>query len=260
MAQSGKTPEPGGEAELASTPPGATGEVQGRKAPRGNGHAAPEELDETLTAPPDPRPVAPRKRKPSSRPPAKRRSERPAPSNNKPAKALRRMRLRKWLTGLGTGLVTSVVFTAATGAGFFLHVDLPASRRVVAETIEKSYAASMQGQLRVEGLRHVSPQRLEIDTLRLIDTSGREVVTLSGVRIRANLVDLGWDGVFGGSKTTLVLNHIRAERTTWQIIPDADGTPSLVNAMNVRPSDTPKAPSTSAPRYIRVWIPTIELG
>lgn len=170
------------------------------------------------------------------------------------------MRVRRWLTGLGTGLVSGLLFGATTGAGVLLHLDLPASRRVLAETIEGSYAASMQGQLRVEGLRHVSPNRLEIDTLRLIDTSGREVVTLSGVRIRANLVDLGWDGAFGGAKTTLVLNHIRAERTTWHIIPDADGTPSLVHAMNVRPSAPTAEPSTAAPRYIRVWIPTIELG
>ncbi|MGE0324632.1 MAG: translocation/assembly module TamB domain-containing protein [Polyangiaceae bacterium] len=279
MAQSGKTPEPS-DAGPASTPPATLGEAKRHAQVPGNGHADTDALDETLTAPPEPGPrlavsdstalpeptpspdpIALRKRKISSRPPSKRRSERPAPaSKNKPAKALRRMRLRSWLSGLGTGLISSVLFTAATGAGFLLHVDLPASRRVLAETIEKSYAASMRGQLRVEGLRHISPQRLEIDTLRLIDASGREVVTLSGVRIRANLVDLGWDGVFGGSKTTLVLNHIRAERTTWQIVPDADGTPSLVNAMNVRPSSEPKQPSTSAPRYIRVWIPTIELG
>ncbi|MCA9630052.1 MAG: translocation/assembly module TamB domain-containing protein [Myxococcales bacterium] len=258
MAQSGKTPEPGVDPERTSAPPSQP-IAKTKRDPAANGCTA---LDETLPAYPEDReaqPVALKKRKISSRPPAKRRSQ-PVAKATKPAKALRRMRLRKWLTGLGAGLVSSVIFGAATGAGLLLHLDLPASRRVLSETIDRTYAVGMQGELRVEGLRHVSPNRLEIDTLRLIDTSGREVVTLSGVRVRANLVDLGWDGLFGGAKTTLVINHIRAERTTWHIIPDADGTPSLVNAMNVRAGPTDTKPSTSAARYIRVWIPTIELG
>ena len=73
MAQSGKTPEPGVDPERTSTPPSQPIAKTKRDLAANGGPA----LDETLPASPEDReaqPVALKKRKISSRPPAKRRS------------------------------------------------------------------------------------------------------------------------------------------------------------------------------------------
>ncbi len=198
----------------------------------------------------------------SERPPKASLSVRPKPRSKAPPapKPTRGGRLRRLGGGLLAGALSTLVFVSASVAGFVLHMDLPAQRRVLAESVDELFARTMQGRLHVNGIRHISARHIEVDSLHLSDLREREVVTLTGVRLRSNFLDLAWDAVFGGAKTTLVINHIRAERTEWQIVPDVNGDPSLVAALSPLPSAPSTSPSTGKARYIRVWIPHIELG
>ncbi|MBX3182258.1 MAG: translocation/assembly module TamB domain-containing protein [Polyangiaceae bacterium] len=209
---------------------------------------------------PEPPPLAPgaklivARRVPSVRPPG---SQHPRAKSEPPRK---RSRLVRFATGALASVVVTTLFAAASAVGFALHLDRPASRRVLASTIGYLYSGAMQGRLEVVGLSHLSPRHLEVDELHLYDDQDREVVTLNGVRVRADLVLLGKDALFGGANTSLVINHIRADRTAWHILPNTDGDPSLVAAMSPKPKASKGGTSSGPSRHIRVWIPTIELG
>ncbi len=194
------------------------------------------------------------RRVPSVVPP---RSQRPPSRSQPPPK---RSRLVRLATGALSSTVVATLFAASSVVGLALHLDRPAARRVLASTIGYLYGSAMQGRLEVVGIRHLSPRHLEVDELHLYDEQDREVITLQGVRVRADLVLLGEDALFGGANTSLVINHIRADRTAWHILPDADGDPSLVAAMSPKPKAPSGGPSSGPSRHIRVWIPTIELG
>lgn len=211
----------------------------------------------------DPTPV--RAAKVSDRPAKAGPSARPKPRSKPPSKPPTpkpklSVRLRRLGGGLLGGALSTLVFVSASVAGFVLHIDLPAERRVLASSVDELFARTMQGRLRVNGIKRISPRHIEVESLHLTDARQREVVTLTGVRLRANFLDLAWDAAFGGAKTTLVINHIRAERTVWEIVPDINGDPSLVGAMSPLPSEPSATPSSAPARYFRVWIPNIELG
>jgi hypothetical protein len=173
-----------------------------------------------------------------------------------------RPRLRRALRGV-SGVVSALglcaVFGAAAGGALLLHADLPAFRREGSRLLGGLLAATFQGQVSVGSVEHVSAYALRARDIVVRDAEWRVVLRLSQISAQADVLEILRRLLLGGDKVTIVVQHVRVERAEAHIIPGEDGTPTLVRALT--PAASEERPTAQADeRYVRVWLPEIELG
>ncbi|MCB9577992.1 MAG: translocation/assembly module TamB domain-containing protein [Polyangiaceae bacterium] len=163
---------------------------------------------------------------------------------------------------LSQALGLTAVLLAALVAGGVLHANTPAARRLTAALLTRELSSAFSGTITVGGVEHLSPYGVIATDLRVQDPNGATVLVLSDLKIKVDAIELADKYLFGESKVTLVVRHVRAERAEVFVIPDAKtGIPTIAAAFTPVPS-APTAPSTpSGPsRYIRAWLPEVEIG
>jgi hypothetical protein len=176
-----------------------------------------------------------------------------------PPKPTRARRLLTGLTGVVSviGLVT--LFGAGTGAALLAHLNLAASRRATADLLGALLADVFQGQINIGSITQVTPGSVEARDIVVRDQAHRIVLKVTRLTANANLLDILLRIVRGDEKLTIVIDHARVERAEADIIPDADGLPTLAHAFYPRPSPAGSASDPST-QYIRVWLPAVEIG
>ncbi|HEU5077482.1 MAG TPA: hypothetical protein VFU02_24990, partial [Polyangiaceae bacterium] len=151
-------------------------------------------------------------------------------------------------------LVSLVAFGAL---GVLLHIDLPAGRAVTATLLEDLLTDYFQGSIDVQGLRGVSARGLSAEAVSVYDIYGNRVLVVRGLRARASVQDIVSKLLSDESKISIVINHVRVESADAQIIVDPkSGIPTIGQAF----TPTPTPPGPASDRYIRVWLPVIEVG
>ena len=143
------------------------------------------------------------------------------------------------------------------GLGVLVHIDLPAGRAVTANVVEDFLTDFFLGSVDVQGLSSVSWNGLTADTVSVYDVYGNRVLVLKRLRARASLRQIASKLLSDESKVSIVIHHVRVEEADAQIIVDPkSGIPTIGDAF--RPAPTPPGPPSE--RYIRVWLPVIEVG
>jgi len=151
-------------------------------------------------------------------------------------------------------LVSLAVFG---GLGVLIHVNLPAGRAVTAAVLDEFLTDFFQGSVDIQGLRALSSNGLSADVVSVYDVYGNRVLVLRGLRARASLRQIASKLLSNESKISLVINHVRVEAADAQIIVDPkSGVPTIGAAFT--PTPTPEGPPSE--RYVRVWLPVIEIG
>jgi hypothetical protein len=173
-----------------------------------------------------------------------------------------RSRQRRLLTGLGnilSALGLTALFGIGAGAALLAHLNLSASRRATADLLERTLADFFQGQISIGNLARVTPGTVEAQDIVVRDPAHRIVLKVTRLTAQADLFDIFTRILRGDEKLTIVINHVRIERAEADIIPDTDGIPTLAHAFVPRPSPA-GASSDSPSRYVRVWLPAVEVG
>jgi hypothetical protein len=169
---------------------------------------------------------------------------------------------QRLLTGLGTVLsaigIVALFGIGATGA-LLLHLNLPASRRVTADAVSQLLANLLQGHLSIGSLSRVRPYEVVAEDIVVRDAARRIVLKVTRLSARADLLDILKRVLRGDAKLTITINHVRIERAEANIIPDAEGIPTIAEAFTPRPTP-PGPPTPDRGEYVRVWLPAIELG
>ncbi len=156
---------------------------------------------------------------------------------------------------VATGWLVSLVVFGALGV--LVHIDLPAGRAVTATMLERFLTDFFQGSIDVQGLRSVSATGLSADTVSVYDVYGNRVLVVRGLRARASLRQIASKLLSDESKVSIVIHHVRVEAADAQIIADPkSGQPTIGDAFT--PAPAPEGPASE--RYIRVWLPVIEIG
>ncbi|HEX9621363.1 MAG TPA: translocation/assembly module TamB domain-containing protein [Polyangiaceae bacterium] len=157
----------------------------------------------------------------------------------------------------GFGLI--LVFVSASAVGVVLHLNLAASRECTEEALSSFLSDLFVGRIEIEALEALSSTGLRVGTVSMYDASEARVLKLSGLRVRADLIDLLTDLLFAAEKATLTIRHVRVDRAEVELIPDPkSGKPTLAHAFELA---APPSPTTTAPEtYVRVWLPVIEVG
>jgi translocation and assembly module TamB len=177
-----------------------------------------------------------------------------------PGRARRAARVAAML--LARLLASAALLALLVGAGvvgLLLHLELPVTRRVAAQALTRLLSDFFEGQVRVGHIDRLTLGRVSARDVVVRDTREREVLDVSELRIKTDLVRIGKQLWWGGPKETLIIDHIRLERAECELVPDRAGdVPSLVRALTPRP--TPPRRPRAPPRHIRVWMPTVEVG
>jgi hypothetical protein len=159
------------------------------------------------------------------------------------------------LRKLGAVVLFAVVFLAGALSGLLLHADLPPSRRLVANLVERALEKELRGRFVISGIERLSPWLVRIAKVEIFDPKGALVIRGEGLRARADTLGIVRQLLLHPRRPTLVVEHVRLERVEVRLLPDPrTGDPTLVDTFSLR---TPPAPGGSE---VRVWLPAIELG
>lgn len=157
--------------------------------------------------------------------------------------------------------LVAAVFVAALAVGAFAHLDIPAGRRLVARALSLGLSRLFYGAVEIGRVEHVDLYSLVATDVVVHAPDGKLVLSVSELTARADLPVIARDLLFRDD-VDVVVRYVRAEYAEGQILPDAEGIPTIAAAFKVRssPESEPSAPSAKPPRRLRVWLPDVEIG
>ncbi|WP_394832074.1 translocation/assembly module TamB [Pendulispora rubella] len=169
------------------------------------------------------------------------------------------MRLRRTLGVFGAVIGTAVTFAVATVGGVLLHINLPATRRVIAAQVNNVLATTFQGKLTVQrigriGLGGVSELRGVSATLD--DPDGKRVAWLDGVNASIDTRDLVRSLLREKGAIRIVLPELSVDAAEVSLDSDSSGSLGLAHAFE---SVSPSPPDAPPGRGVNVGIPNIAL-
>ncbi|HYP90248.1 MAG TPA: hypothetical protein VEQ59_18885, partial [Polyangiaceae bacterium] len=116
-----------------------------------------------------------------------------------------------------------------------------------------------QGEVTIGAISKLSPSEAQAEDVVVRDQGGRVVLKVTRLTAQADVLDILTRIVRGDDKLTIVVNHVRVERAEADVIPAEDGVPTLAHALTPRPTPS-SGPGNSSERYVRVWLPAVEIG
>ena len=163
----------------------------------------------------------------------------------------------KGAAAIGLGLV----FVVATAFALVVHVDQPAVRRIAASTLTGLLSEVFAGTLTIGAIDHISPTSVDARDITVKDPTGRTVLEVSRLRAQADVFDVVYKILWGDAKTTLIIDHARVERAEALIVPNPNtGIPTLADAFTPREIALRPGEVRTEGRYLRVWLPVVEVG
>ena len=170
------------------------------------------------------------------------------------------MKLRRVLGVIGAVVGTTVTFATATTAAVLVHLDVPATRRLVATQVTSILRGQLAGDVSVErigalGLRGVSGVRV-----RVKDPTGMQVLFVDGVHVRVRGVAAARSALFEKGDIRITVDEVSVDHVDAAI--DGDGTPA--GNLRIAQAFQPKKPSPPSPpdpnsRGVRVDAPNVML-
>jgi translocation and assembly module TamB len=155
-------------------------------------------------------------------------------------------------------LAIAALFVVGAGAGLVGHLNTAAGRRVTAAYLGRALVDLFEGEIRIGSLERVSPGEVVAEDVVVRDPEGRVVLKVSRLTAQANVTDIVTRVLRGEEKLTIVVDRVRVEGAEADIVPAGDGLPTIAHAFTLRPSTSP--PTAGPGRYVRVWLPVIEVG
>ncbi len=168
----------------------------------------------------------------------------------------------RWVFRLAKLLALSAVLTTSLAVGLLLHANTPPARRLAAQLLTRGLSDFFRGTVQIKEITKVSLNGVTSPEARVQDPDGATVLVVSELRARTDFVQMAKTVLWGGQRISLVIKHVRAERAEVFVIPEPDtGVPTIATAFT--PVDEPDPPSSEPseePRYVRTWLPNVELG
>jgi hypothetical protein len=168
-------------------------------------------------------------------------------------------RLLSGLVGILSVVGVAALFGIGATAGLLGHLNLPAGRRASAQFLGRTLVDLFQGEVTIGAVTKVSPNEVSAEDIVVRDTAHRIVLKVTRLTAQANVLDILKRIARGDQKLTIKIDHVRVERAEAEIIPAEDGLPTLAHAFIPRPTPASNAPN-AAERYVRVWLPAVEIG
>ncbi|MBS2014750.1 MAG: translocation/assembly module TamB domain-containing protein [Deltaproteobacteria bacterium] len=163
------------------------------------------------------------------------------------------MRLGRVLGVIGAVVGTTVTFTTAATAAVLLHLDVPATRRLVATQVTRVLRGQLAGDVAIERIGALGLHGVEGVRVRVKDPAGAQVLFVDGVRVRVSGIGAARSAVFGKGDIVVNVDAVSIDHVDAAI--DGDGTPegSLRLARAFEPKTKgPETPPDPNARGVRV--------
>jgi translocation and assembly module TamB len=169
------------------------------------------------------------------------------------------MRFFALLRKLAAAFALACLFVGATVLGFALHLDLPRGRRVVSNLVGKALASELRGSFSVGAFERLRPNGATVRDFVVNDERGREVLRVSRVTVRAQLLPMLRDVLVAPKRAHLVFDEVELAQADARLYDDeGNGVPSLALSFAPRPRAKPSRPSS--PSALRVSIRSFSLS
>lgn len=116
-------------------------------------------------------------------------------------------------------LALALVFVFVFAFGFVVHLDTKPGRRIVARQANELVSELLISDLRIERIDVVSPTRLLVSRVSLIDRLGKPVLVLEKLDVRFGLFALLY-GILGGDDVRVTIDDVHAERLAFFLTRD----------------------------------------
>lgn len=171
---------------------------------------------------------------------------------------VRRGRARRVLRGLGLVVGTMLTFVTATAASAIVHLDAPATRRLVIREVNDVLREQLAGDVVVERLGGLGLRGLEGVSVRMRDPEGLQVLHVDGVRVRVRALEAARSFLFGEGDIVVPVDSVVIDHVDAAIDGDHAGNLRIANVFEARTKKPPEPTDPSA-RGVRVEAPDIRL-
>ena len=153
-----------------------------------------------------------------------------------------------------------VMFVVAAVGAVLLHLDLPATRRLISAQVNGVLASTLAGTVEIEHVSALGLRGIDGVRVRVRDPEGVQVLHVDGVGVRIRSIDALRSAL--SSQGPIVIDVPSASVGNADVNLDADpsGQLRLVNAFAPRRPSEPPAPNEPPGRGVRVDAPLIRLA
>jgi translocation and assembly module TamB len=170
----------------------------------------------------------------------------------------RKSRARAVLGIIGTVVGTTVTFVTATAAAAVVHLNVPATRRLVATRVTSILHDQLAGDVTIEQIGGLGLRGVDGVRVRVKDPEGVQVLYVDGVRVRLRAIEAARSFLFGKGDINVSVDAASIEHADVSIAGDPAGNLRLANAFAAR-NPTPPTPPDPNARGVRVEAPSVRL-
>ena len=170
----------------------------------------------------------------------------------------RSSRARAVLGTVGAVVGTTVTFVTGAAAAAVLHLNVPASRRLVATQVNAVLREQLAGEVVIEGIDELGLRGVAGVRVRVKDPEGVQVLYVDDVRVRLQSLATMRSFLFGKGDIVVTVDAASIRKADVSIAGNAAGNVRLANAFAARTPSPPKPKDPSA-RGVRVEAPSVRL-
>lgn len=170
----------------------------------------------------------------------------------------RRRRVRGMVVGLGAALGTAITFVVALAGAVLLHLDAPATRRLVAAQVNAVLEERYEGDVRIERIARLGLDGVEGVSLRVEDAHGIPVLHADGVKVALDGLRAARSALSRSGDVVVPIDEASIDHVEAVLDSDPAGRLRIAGAFADR-SPVATAPAPPAARGLRVEMPRIAL-
>ncbi len=172
----------------------------------------------------------------------------------------RKSRARRVLGVIGAVVGTTVTFVTGTAAAAVLHLDVPATRRLVATQVTKVLHQQLEGDVTIERIGHLGIFGASGVRVNVTDPQGVQVLHVDGAHVRLRTLALARSALFGKGPIRIPVDDAGIDHVDAAI--DADPTGKslrLATAFEPVKEPEPHLVDPNKGRGVRVEAPAVAL-
>lgn len=170
-----------------------------------------------------------------------------------------RSRARRVLGVIGGVVGVTVTFVTATAAGVVLHLDVPATRRLVMTQVNGVLEKQLKGDVKIEALTGLGLRGIDGARVRVKDPDGVQVLYADGVKIRVRALQAARSALFGKGDIHVAVPLVSIDHADVALDADPMGALRIARAFEPKPTNEPEPPPKKGGRGVFVDAPDVVL-
>jgi translocation and assembly module TamB len=167
--------------------------------------------------------------------------------------------VKRALTIVGATIGTGVVLVASTAAGALLHLNLPATRRLVTGIANQELASSLYGKVEVRRIGSLGPAHIGGVVATAATHDGKRVLLVEGLHARVRLPKLLWSLVAGGD-TKVALSDLTIDHVDALLEQDEHGDLTIAQVFAPAKEGPPEPPKPASKSRLDLELESIRLN